>query len=346
MKKSFLITSLLVLATAFVVNSQEYNHRHLKIMETVDQNEETVADPSQFDVQFSHDNLRLFPIIASETFANANKDIGKFTLLKDAIEDEKIVITEIGAADIADTTLAQSIDSERDVNGSVNTLFAKNNSQDTIFIMAGEVVKGGKQDRVIGQDVVIAPGEETNLSAFCVERSRWTTKESNGGQFTGYYNVLSMDIRKTVTTEKSQHEVWNKVGKHTELNNADSETETYTNLANSEEYQSKLNTYIDTFKDAFKDDERVIGVIAVTGDEIMGVDIFATHDLFITNYQNLLHSYVGNAITNGSPVEISNQEVFAYLDQILKDESKQDEIIEQNGSVLKHNGKRLHISFY
>ncbi len=346
MKKSFLISSLFAFASVFSASSQEYNHRHLKIMETMDQSEESVANPTQFDLSYSHDNLRLFPIIASTTFTDANKDIGQFTLLKDAIEEEKIVITEIGATDIADSTLSTNVDADRDVSGSVNTLFAKNNSQDTIFIMAGEVVKGGKQDRVIGQDVVIAPGEETNLSAFCVERSRWTTKESNAGQFTGYYNVLSMDIRKTVTTEKSQHEVWNKVGKHTSMNSAESETEAYTNLANSEAYQTKLTTYIDSFKDAFKNDERVIGVIAVTGEEIMGVDIFATHDLFISNYPNLLHSYVGNAITNGAPVNISNEDVFAYLDTILNDESKQEEIIEQNGSILKHKGKRLHISFY
>ena len=345
MKSSFLISALATLFT-FSAIAQEYNHRHLKIMETVDQSEQSVANPGQFDLSYTHEKLRLYPIIASETFTNANKDIGKFTILKDAIEDKKIIITEVGATDIADSTQVQSINAERDVSGSVNTLFAKNTSQDTIFIMAGEVVKGGKQDRVIGQDVVIAPGEETNLSAFCVERSRWTTKESNAGQFTGYFNVLSMDIRKTVTTEQSQQEVWNKVGKHTTMNAAQSETESYTNLANAEEYQTELAAYINAFQDAFKNNERILGVIAVTGNEIMGVDIFATHDLFITNYQNLLHSYVGNAITNGATVDISNEDVFAYLDTILNDESRQEEIIEQNGSILKHEGKRLHISFY
>ena len=45
--------------------------------------------------------------------------------------------------------------------------------------MAGEVVKGGKQDRVIAQDVVLAPGETIDLNAFCVEKNRWVTKNEN-----------------------------------------------------------------------------------------------------------------------------------------------------------------------
>ena len=210
--------------------------------------------------------------------------------------------------------------------------------------MAGEVVKGGKQDRVIGQDIVLVPGEQKDLSAFCVEKSRWSTKEGNGGKFTDYYQVSSMDIREAVTTDKDQGTVWQKVDEHTEKNKATSDTKAYTNLENSEEYQKNVQAYVDVFGNAFKGDERVIGVIAVTGDKIIGVDMFATHDLFIRSFENLLHSYVGHAITHGEEVSISNEDVYAYLDEILKDQEKQKEVIEENGSVYEYNDKKLHIT--
>src|SRR3989338_1122490 len=343
MRKMILSTALLYCCIAFTSSAQEYNHRNVKILELSEQNDAKIANPENFVTRYSLNNLRLYPIIASETFRETTRDMGKFTLFRSAIESNKMVITETGAQPGEGEQVQASF---QDVSGTVNTLFAKNNSNDTIFIMAGEVVKGGKQDRVIGQDVVLVPGQEVNLSAFCIESSRWTTKEGNGGKFTGYYNVSSMDIRKTVTTEKNQSMVWQKVDEHTAANGASSETHTYTNLENSEEYQKSVQEYMEMFKDAFKDDDRVIGVIAVTGDQVMGLDIFATHDLFITSFPNLLHSYAGNAITNGAPVTIGNQEVYYYLDQLLASQEGQNERINDNGSVYEYKNKKLHISYY
>jgi len=379
MKKYALTISLLVFTLSFQSFAQ-YHHGNLKIKRAIAYANTEERSPEQFDLSFSYENLRLFPIIAGDAFIEQHKDLGKFTLLKDAIEQNKIIITETGARNLAnaevvpietvvDTTtqefngdqviLQQPISNQHiqelnvnqinisgSVGGNVNTLFAQNKSSDTIFIMAGEVVKGGKQDRVIGQDVVLAPGEGVDLSAFCVEKSRWTTKNNNRGEFTGYYTVSSMDIRKSVTEDKNQAEVWRKVDEHTSKNGATSDTKAYTNLANSEEYQNTVKAYLNTFEDAFKDNSRVIGVIAVTGNEIMGCDLFATHDLFIDSYVGLIHSYMSHAITQGSEVTINNDAVYAYLDSFLKSEEGQNEEIEKNGTVFEWKKRKLHITKY
>ncbi|MDG1332432.1 MAG: hypothetical protein P8P74_08885 [Crocinitomicaceae bacterium] len=367
---------LLTISSVFLINfnsSAQYNQENLKIKRSSEFSEPSTesAEFEQYDMSYEYENLRLYPIIANNQFEEEHKDIGKFTLLKDAIEDDKIVITETGATHLADDASEEHPDDSiveivvdpssqfinnqveynqgsfgQGVDGTVNTLFAQNNSQDTIFIMAGEVVKGGKQDRVIGQDVVIAPGENVNLSAFCVERNRWTTKDGNDGKFTGYYNVANMDIRKTAATDDNQSEVWRKVGEQTATNGASSTTGTYTNLENSAEYQENLAKYMETFKTAFKNDPNVIGVIAVTGDKVMGCDMFATHDLFISSYESLLHSYIGEAMTNGSKVTLDNEEAFNYLSQILKDESTQEETINENGVLYKWKNKKIHVSTF
>ena len=330
---------------SFIYNAQ-YNSDNLKIMGT-----DNIEVPANFNISFSYNNLRLYPIVANDVFLKEHDKIGEFTLLKDAIEKKKIIISETGArtqsenetenitraqpeievnhqTEIYNNQIIQSNSiSGGNVSGTVNTLIAKNISTDTIFVMAGEVVKGGKQDRVIGQDVVIAPGEEINLSAFCVEKNRWVTKNENQGTFTGYYNVTSMDIRKSVTEEKNQSEVWKKVDKHTSQNKASSATSTYTNLENSDDYQKGVKKYLEKFSSPFKNNNKIIGFIAVTGNEIIGCDMFATHELFINSYENLIHSYIGHAITNGSNVSISNEKVFSYLNNFLKNEDKQEEEI-------------------
>jgi len=342
MKKYTLTISLLAFMLSFQGLAQ-YNHDNLKIKRAIAYANTEERNAEQFDVSFSYESLRLFPIIAGDAFIEQHKDLGKFTLLKDAIEQNKIIITETGARNLAND---DQLNISGSVGGTVNTLFAQNKSSDTIFIMAGEVVTGGKQDRVIGQDVVLAPGEDVDLSAFCVEKSRWTTKDNNRGEFTGYYNVSSMDIRKSVTEDKNQSEVWRKVDEHTSKNGATSDTKAYTNLENSEEYQNTVKAYLNTFEAAFKDNSRVIGVIAVTGNEIMGCDLFATHDLFIDSYESLIHSYVSHAITQGSEVTISNDAVYAYLDSFLKSEEGQNEVIEKNGTVFMWGKRKLHITKY
>jgi hypothetical protein len=351
MKKLLFLSTISIMICS--VNYAQFNHANLKIRST-DNVSQGPSNSATFDLRYSHENLRLYPIIANTEFINHHSDLGKFTLLRQAIEEKKIVITETGASEVTNgSQLNQgslNINNQNfnsgEIGGTVNTLYAKNISQDTIFIMAGEVVKGGKQDRVIGEDIVIIPGQEVNLSAFCVEHNRWATKDGNAGHFNGYFNVSSMDIRKIVTEEKNQGNVWSKVDEHTNKNAASSATQTYTNLANSEEYQRKLNGYLKSLDSVFVNDPSVIGVIAVTGDKVIGCDLFATHQLFNDSYSNLLHSYAGYAITNGSDVKISNEKVYSYIDEILSSEEEQIEKVEKNGTVYEYNKRKIHLTKY
>ena len=100
-------------------------------------------------------------------------------------------------------------------SGAVNSLTVQNKSQDTVFIMSGDVVQGGRQDRVIAMDMVVPPRTITDIPVFCVEQNRWSYMENDQMiddhqaqqnkkiyAFTGYYNVASNDLRKTVNQSK------------------------------------------------------------------------------------------------------------------------------------------------
>ena len=57
-----------------------------------------------------------------------------------------------------------------------------NNSKRPLILLAGEIVTGGKQDRVIGKDRIIpAESDPIDLGVFCVEPGRWTGSSDRFG---------------------------------------------------------------------------------------------------------------------------------------------------------------------
>src|SRR5207244_234905 len=62
--------------------------------------------------------------------------------------------------------------------GEVNELAVENTSPDSeVFIQFGDVVKGGRQDRIIANDIIIPPSSgKTPVVSFCVEPGRWTQR--------------------------------------------------------------------------------------------------------------------------------------------------------------------------
>ena len=281
------------------------------------------------DAGFTYENLRLYPIIAKDSFKLAFEGISRFTSLKDALAQSKIAIQEAGGG------------------GSVNNLIVENLSSDTIILNCGEVIKGGKQDRVINTDLVLYPhsGKKT-VPVFCVEQGRWAqSQDADGSNFKAYYNYSAMSLRKVVSSGSGQGMVWQKVAELNSKNQTGTSTGTYTALDSSKTYRERLQRYTDYFRKKLGNVKDLVGVIVVTGDKVIGVDIFANNDLFKSNMEGLLHSYATEAIIDGKEISVSQQDVDRYM-QVLLDESKQAEMLKTGGSSLNVGNKKLKISSF
>lgn len=318
MKIRLLIAAFLTLSFS---GFAQYNSENLKL---------TTSDYSV--ERFTFENLRIYPIRANDVFRDFYKGVGKFENLEDAIAADNIDVTESSSS------------------GTVNTLIVNNKSEDTLYLMAGEIVKGGKQDRVLGQDVVLAPGEEMNIAAFCVESGRWTQSSSKGkngnDKFEEYFFTSSREVRKAAIVDQNQGQVWDKVSETTAANGVSSGTSAYTALANNKDYKETVEKYMKKFRSAWDGDNEVVGVVAVTGNKIIGADIFATHDLFVNSYNSLLHSYTTDAMSNGKEVTITTKEVQKYLDKFLANEAEQEKALEGNGKMFKHKRRKLHMASF
>jgi hypothetical protein len=317
---------LLLIAAAGQLHAQ-YNYANLDV--------KTDLTTDQLKT-YTYENMRIYPVHAKESFVNYNKNIGKYTPLKEAVEKEKIKITET------------SDGNARGNSPSVNKLYIQNVSSDTVYIMGGEVVKGGKQDRVISEDLILPPkGKKIDLEVYCVEHGRWTgNSPANSNEFKSTANLSSISARKAAQVTKEQSKVWDEVEVVTSKNKSTTSTGTYTALGSSKDYTDKVGKYISFFKTQLAKEPNIIGFVAATADTVMGCDLFATSVMFNQQVENLLRSYATEAITNGAPVKIANATVKKYMDKLLADESARPKFIEKSGKEFKKDDKVLHMAVY
>jgi len=313
---------LLFLFVYSIRSNAQYNSKNL-----------TLASESTAS-KFTYGNMRVYPLYANEEFLKKNSGSNKYLSLKDALDKKKIKVSELNSSD---------------ESAEVNSLYIQNLSNDTVMLLGGEIIEGGKQDRMIASDVILLPNGKKPLKVYCVEHGRWTTKKSGHESYNFSLSatpVASPTIRKAGTVTQNQGYVWKEVQQVTDKNECKTSTGAYTALKTDSTYQSKISGYKKFFTNVLKSDAKIIGTIYVTGSRVMGCDMFESHELFMKHADNLISSYSTEAISNGKSVTIPYATVQTYTNNILSDESKQDMNIKKNGTILKNNGNKIHIATY
>jgi hypothetical protein len=87
--------------------------------------------------------------------------------------------------------------------GSVSQLSIENTGSEEVFVQAGDIVKGGRQDRVLTVSLVLPPKSgKMNISAYCVERGRWAQRGSeHAGTFASATSSMpSRDAKLAILT--------------------------------------------------------------------------------------------------------------------------------------------------
>ena len=88
----------------------------------------------------------------------------------------------------------------------VNQLVLVNRGKRALLLLAGEVVSGGKQDRIIGKDRIVPIGSAPlPLDVFCVEHGRWTGDSMN---FSAAETMVHPTVREQAAVKQDQNQVW------------------------------------------------------------------------------------------------------------------------------------------
>jgi len=293
----------------------------------------------------TYENISIFPVVAV-----AGQDTSGFVTLDEGLSSGDVVVSEQGAAGLARTRDNRRLYAapQSTAGASVNQLVLINRGNRPVILLAGELVSGGKQDRIIAKDRIVAPGSEPlPLDVFCVEHGRW----SSGSQFVESKTIVHPSVREQAAVKQDQNEVWSAVTRGTMAKAApaapspamsssalsdvvagEAPTQSYDKIYKSRRVGVSVDSFVDTVQRRFAKatyglkGERIVGVVVAYGGEVAWSDIFASADLFEQYWAKLLRSYAVEALARPTLREVaSTDEAREFLRRLNGRETQESE---------------------
>ncbi len=270
----------------------------------------------------TYETLTVFPVLSSQEASTAG-----FETLDAALASGTAIVAEQG--DYMRRTRGGNGEQAPAISSGpqVNQLVLVNRGKRPLLLLAGEVVSGGKQDRIIGKDRIIPVGAKPlPLDVFCVEHSRWT---GGSDTFAAAKMMVHPTVREQAAVDQDQSKVWAAVRGDAAAARAQSEMSSNLAVTAPRITSRELSTVVasaaptQAYRDIYQSaaigpsvenfalevekrfnratsglkDEHVVGVIVAFGGEVAWSDIFASSQLFDAYWPKLLRSYAVEALT-------------------------------------------------
>lgn len=291
------------------------------------------AVPYRFSGPYTHDNLTVFLILGDDQIKG--KDI---LTLDEALKQKKVVVHE---------------------TQNVNQLSIENVSDREVFVQAGDIVRGGQQDRTIAFDMIVPPKSgKLPLGAFCVESGRWTQRGAEArGHFASSanqlpYNGLKIAARKGGAAAMNQQNVWDNVAK-TQMNlkskikadvqAGESKSSLELTLGHKKVVEA-LEAYIKNLQDCPKDRKDVIGYAVVINGKVNNADVYASSALFRKLWPKLLKSSAVESVAEKTDKKFKPATVDAvktFLADAEKGKKSEKKISERFRQIERESAKIL-----
>jgi hypothetical protein len=293
----------------------------------------------------SYKNLTIFPLRGGDSPTDA------YITLDEGTRNGTVVIAEQGARasnrrrrGAANRQAQQAVSYNE--GASVNELALVNKSGRKLLLLAGEVVVGGQQDRIVQEDRIIPPvSVPVALSVFCVEHGRWTPRETSygggaggggrmvggvsaerapvespapddgltGAKFKSLGAVAHPRLRAAAQDQKEQAAVWSEVSANNQKLGTSNSTDTYQEVYSNKQVAATMDDYMRALQHEVLR-PGVVGVVVARNGKPVWADIFASSRLFAAYWPKLLKSYVVDALgDNTSDARPTVEEARGYL---------------------------------
>jgi hypothetical protein len=305
-----------------------------------------------------HGSLTVFPIVAPKSYAT-----GEFMTLDEGLRSGEVVVTEYGnVRGLMRRHPTPAV--QRESGAEVNRLVLVNNSKRPLLLLAGEIVTGGKQDRVIGKDrIVPAESDPVDLSVFCVEPGRWVASSDHFGTSGGSYGgpihgalpstlMAQPSVRAKAMGDKDQNQVWAEVRKQQESMTVEvsgsapaistqeiQSTSSYARVMENKDVKQKVDEIAAPIQHNYESlikqlrDRNAVGVVVAVNGRIIWSDVFASTELLEKYWPKLVRSYASEAVvTRAKGGEASMAQAQAFL----ADMEGRRETIESEPGVYRH----------
>jgi hypothetical protein len=190
-------------------------------------------------------------------------------------------------------------------NAEVQELEIENKTDLPLFVQAGDVVKGGKQDRTIVADLIIPPNSgRMPIASFCVEQGRWS---GSSARFQVSNLIAPTPALKRAIQDGDQQKVWSKVAEVTRAVSV--ETVTGTLSAALPHTEEDIEKYSQALKGIVDQETQAVGFVVAVNGEPVAADLYGNPGLFRKMWPKLLSSYALHAVGQRTDKEEETQEI-------------------------------------
>ncbi len=253
------------------------------------------ADDYRISGPLAHDNLTLFLVHGQSVPGPVPMT------LEEALQKQSVRISEVGH---------------------VNELAIENFGHREVFIQSGDIVTGGKQDRVIVSSLVLPPRSgRLTLTVFCVESGRWAPRQgTQDGHFvsaaaampspnarTILYEAAAPPVGQPVNTSDLQSKMWAtaasvqaNLSRRLRANAADPTSPTSLALSlDLGKLKAAQKSFIDALEPAGLREDDVLGFVVVVNGRVSKANIYASNALFRAMWPKQLRAAAAEAIQDG-----------------------------------------------
>jgi len=291
--------------------------------------------------------LTIFPVVAGSTH-----DTGQFLTLDEGLRSGEVVVTEAGnAGPLVRPRPGHSVWNERSGGGAqVNQLVLINNSKRPLLLLAGEIVTGGKQDRVIGKDRLVPPeSDPVDLGVFCVEPGRLVARSD---KFIAPMAMVQPSVRAKAMADKDQGKVWEQVGK-ARASMADTvtvaagvpaaapirESSSYFVALDSQEVKHQIDSVAAPLQQEYQSvirqlrEKHAVGVVVALNGQLIWADVFPSTSLLEKYWPKLVRSYAAEMFSQpGKSATVDVRAAQEFIDQL----NGRREVVENEPGLYRH----------
>jgi hypothetical protein len=261
-------------------------------------------------------DLTIFPVVRPDNDQKALR--WQYITLDEGLKSGQVMVTEAGNVMGLIRSRHPGVPPPAFSGDQVNQLVLVNNSSLPLVLLAGEIVTGGKQDRVIGKDRIVLPqSEPIDLSVFCIEPGRWVGESAQFGVAGDAKKSFMVQpaVRREAMAAQNQGKVWDAVG--TAINSmaasaqvggpAPPPTTSYARemlSAPVEKTVDKTAAPLLGSGENLREElakEHAVGVVVAVRGKIIWADLFADSSMLEKYWTKLIRSYAAEAVTDQQP---------------------------------------------
>ena len=174
----------------------------------------------------------------------------------------------------------------------VSEVVVRNESVQPVFLMAGEILGGGRQDRIIRNDVLVRLGQDpVSVPVYCVEQDRWNGPRAS---FDRAPYLAGQAMRNLAARAAPQDAIWTEVDHQLKQSGVSAPTRSYQSLYSDRDTSRRIDTVVERFRDLRTG--YTVGLVIVDPGRGVSGDVFGDPDICARLWDKIIRSHAADVV--------------------------------------------------